>query len=46
VSTENILSIWDVDKEKITFSQNFPTNVTCLEWNPFETDSMLLVLGG
>ena len=45
-STENILSIWDVEKEKITFSQTFPGPVSVFEWNPFETDSILLAFGG
>ena len=46
VSTENILNIWDIEKEKIILIQQFNGNITFLQWSPFETDVILLAIGG
>jgi len=46
VTTENILNIWDIEKERITLTEQFNGNITSLEWSPFETDVILLAIGG
>ena len=46
LSNDNALNLWDIEKEKIILNQNFNGRVHCLDWSPFETDVILLVVEG